>query len=153
MRRPDSVSDAANMTRIDFHTRVPDTLLYTCRLVRKAANDGWQVVILCRDDTELQRLDESLWTFSEQDFLPHVRADDPLAARTPVVLTTSHEQPLPHHRLLVNLTPSSPPHFARFERMVEVVSADPAEVDAGRQRYAFYRQRGYPLEHYDRSKE
>jgi DNA polymerase-3 subunit chi len=142
---------SASMTHIDFHTNVPDKLPFTCRLIRKAANEGWQTVVFCTDAEEQARLDRALWTFSEHDFLPHVAADDPLAAVTPVILTCRHDQPLPHNRLLINLSASSPTHFARFERLIEVVSTDPDETVAGRQRFAYYRQRGYPLKHHPRS--
>jgi DNA polymerase-3 subunit chi len=139
------------MTRIDFHTKVPDTIGYTCRLVRLAANDGWQVVVACSDEAELARLDAALWTFSEQDFLPHVRAGDALAEETPIILAVREDEPLPHHRLLINLASVMPAHFARFERLLEVVSTEDGALTAGRERYAHYKQRGYPLKHYDRS--
>ena len=66
------------MTRIDFHTKVPEPIAYACRLVRLAANEGLRTVVACRDEAELAQLDAALWTFSEQDFLPHVRAGDAL---------------------------------------------------------------------------
>ncbi len=139
------------MTRIDFHTKVPEPVAYACRLVRLAANEGWRTVVACRDEAELAQLDAALWTFSEQDFLPHVRAGDPLAGETPVILTVREDEALPHHQLLINLAPVMPPHFARFERLLEVVSTDADALAAGRERYAHYKQRGYPLKHYDRS--
>lgn len=139
------------MTHIDFHTSVPDKLPFTCRLVRKAANEGWQVVVLCTDAEEQARLDQALWTFSELDFLPHVAAEDALAAVTPIILTVHDDSPLPHHRLLINLSSRAPANFARFERLIEVVSTDPDDTVAGRQRYGYYRQRGYPLQHHPRS--
>ncbi len=139
------------MTQIDFHTSVPDKLHYTCRLVRKAANEGWQVVIFCTDADEQARLDQALWVFAEQEFLAHVAAEDTLASVTPIILTARDDLPLPHHRLLINLSARTPAHFARFERLIEVVSTDPDETVAGRQRYGYYNQRGYPLQHHSRS--
>jgi len=136
------------MTRIDFHSNVPDKLLYACRLARKARGADCQVVILARDRQQLAALDEQLWTFSEHDFLPHVMLDDPLAARTPILLTTNSEMDAPHHQILINLSDAPPGHFARFERMFEVIAADEADKAAGRERYRYYQQRGYPLTHF-----
>lgn len=136
------------MTRIDFHSNVPDQLGYACRLVRKARAANCRVVLLTKDRTELMALDELLWTFSELDFIPHVQANDPLAANTPVILTDSDDAELPHHQILVNLSARTPMHFARFERMFEIVSADEADKIAGRERYRHYQQRGYPLTHF-----
>lgn len=136
------------MTRIDFHSNVPDKLHYACRLVRKARAADCRVVLLTADRAMLMALDQALWTFSELDFLPHVPAGDPLAPDTPIVLTDSNSDELPHHQILINLSPTTPTHFARFERMFEIVSSDDADKTAGRERYRFYQQRGYPLSHF-----
>ena len=137
------------MTRIDFHSNVPDKIGYACRLVRKArraANS--RLVLFTNDRSQLAALDEALWTFSEQDFLPHVMASDPLATQTPVLLSDSETVDLPHHQVLINLSNTTPAHFASFERMIEIVAADDADKLAGRERYRFYQQRGYPLTHF-----
>lgn len=136
------------MTRIDFHSKVPDKLLYACRLVRKALKAEKQVVLLAQDQAQLNALDELLWTFSATDFLPHVRADDVLAAKTPVILSDDPAQALPHHQILINLTRHTPDHFARFERLFEVISTDADDLVAGRERYKQYQTRGYPLTHF-----
>ncbi len=135
------------MTRIDFHTNIPDKIGYTCRLVRKARGADQKVVIFGAP-AQLAAPDQALWTFSEQDFLPHVMAGDELAAQTPVILTDNADAPLPHHQVLVNLAADTPAHFARFERMFEIVSTTDADVQSGRERYRQYQQRGYPLTHF-----
>lgn len=135
------------MTRIDFHTNIPDKIGYACRLVRKARGADQKIVIYGAAP-QLAALDQALWTFSEQDFLPHVMAGDELAADTPVILTADADAPLPHHQMLVNLTAETPAHFARFERMFEIVSTTDDDVQAGRERYREYQQRGYPLTHF-----
>lgn len=134
------------MTRVDFHTNVGDALLYACRLARKAYQAGQPLVVVA-DEARLRAFDERLWTFSPLDFLPHCMADSELAARTPIVLTTDIEQ-APHHQILLNLAPEVPAQFARFERLLEVVGNSEDELTAGRERYRFYRDRGYPLNNY-----
>ncbi len=134
------------MTRIDFHTNVGDSLLYACRLARKAYLAGQPLVVLA-DRARLEAFDERLWSFSPLDFVPHCMADSALAARTPVVLTTDLER-VPHHQVLMNLGATVPPQFARFERLLEVVGNQEDELVAGRERYRFYRDRGYTLNNY-----
>ncbi len=136
------------MTRIDFHSNVPNKIAYACRLVRKARAAQCKIVLLGKDRGELTQLDQLLWSFSEQDFIPHVHAGDPLAAQTPVILTDSEAVELPHHHVLINLSGNTPEHFARFERMFEIISSDEADKAAGRDRYRFYKERGYPLSHF-----
>ena len=136
------------MTRIDFHSNVPDKLAYACRLVRKARAADCRVVLLADDRAQLAALDETLWTFSELDFVPHVMANDALAPQTPVILANNTMAELPHHQILINLSLTAPTHFARFERMFEIISSEDADKSTGRERYRFYQQRGYPLTHF-----
>lgn len=136
------------MTRIDFHSNIPDKLAYACRLVRKARAANCKIVMLAEDRDQLAALDEALWTFSDLDFLPHVTAGSPLAAKTPVIMSDSDAAELPHHEILINLSAGTPAHFARFERMFEIISSDEADRLAGRERYRFYKERGYPLTHF-----
>ena len=135
------------MTRIDFHSNVPDKINYACRLVRKAYAANCRIVLLAAPG-DLMSLDAALWALADDAFLPHVLAGDALAAQTPIVLTDSDAAELPHHHVLINLTAATPANFARFERMFEVISSDDAEKNAGRERYRFYKQRGYVLSHF-----
>jgi DNA polymerase-3 subunit chi len=136
------------VTRIDFHSNVADRLTYTCRLVRKAWAAQCRIVLLSGDAQQQAALDQALWTFSATDFLPHVAAQHPNAAATPVILTADDQADLPHHHVLINLSGRTPAHFARFERMFEIISADEEDKIAGRDRYRYYKDRGYPLTHF-----
>ncbi|MFM0716782.1 DNA polymerase III subunit chi [Paraburkholderia strydomiana] len=134
------------MTRIDFHSNVGDSLLYACRLLRKAYQAGQPTIVLA-EPARLRALDEQLWTFSPLDFVPHCMAGTALAAQTPIVLTTNLDD-VPHHQILLNLGATVPAQFARFERLLEVVGNAHEELVAGRERYRFYRDRGYALNNY-----
>ena len=136
------------MTRIDFHVNAPDRLGYGCRLVRKIYRAKQHVVVCCEDPARLAAFDTALWTFSPQDFVPHVMANDTLAAETPVLLTLSADG-LPWHGVLVNLGDSTPDGFARFDRLIEVVGADDDDRERGRARWRFDRDRGDPLSTHD----
>lgn len=135
------------MTRIDFHSNVPDKLNYTCRLIRKARAAQCKIVVFDSNKAQLEALNNALWTFSEADFLPHVMAGDRLAEQTPVILTYDDTVPLPHHDILINLTDISPAHFDQFERMIEIIAIDENAKLAGRERYRFYQQQGHTLSH------
>jgi DNA polymerase-3 subunit chi len=137
------------MTRVDFHSKVPDKLLYACRLIRKARTAGMKVVVYLQDSQQLNDFDQALWTFSEHDFIPHVVASDALAEQTPVILSCDANENLPHHQVLINLSTQTPDHFARFERMFEIVSTDEQDLTAGRGRYKHYQTRGYALTHFE----
>lgn len=134
------------MTRVDFHSNIADKIAYTCRLIRKARKADCKIVVLT-DTEQLALLDAALWTFSDFEFIAHVRSNDALARETPVILTDNETDTLPHNDVLINLTHQAPTNFARFERLFEIVSIDAGDVASGRERYRFYQQRGYPLTH------
>lgn len=140
------------MTRVDFHFNAPDKLKYGCRLVRKIYRSRHRVLVWCDDAVRLAEFDRLLWTFSQHDFVPHVGAGDPLADETPVLLAAEPAE-TPFHEVLVNLGGGTPPMFSRFDRLIEVVAADDADREAARERWRFYRDRGYPLDRHDLSAE
>jgi DNA polymerase-3 subunit chi len=136
------------MTRIDFHTNIPDKLGYACRLARKAYAARGKVVVLAETSAQAEQLNEALWTLSGTDFIPHVMAGDPLAPETPVIVTVDENTELPHRDMLVNLTRRTPDGFDRFARVFEIISTDEEDAAAGRARYAAYRKQEYPLTHF-----
>jgi DNA polymerase-3 subunit chi len=136
------------MTRIDFHTNITDKLQYACRLARKAYAARAKVVLLAESPEQAAQLDETLWTLSDTDFVPHVMAGDPLAPETPVIVTDSEDAELPHYDMLINLTQRTPAHFAQFARVFEIISTDEQDAAAGRQRYVAYKKQSYPLTHF-----
>lgn len=138
------------MTEVAFHFNAPDKLAYACRLLRKAVGGGARVVVTAPAE-ELARLDSLLWTFSQTDFIAHVRepAEPRLLAASPVVLTESPEQPLPHRQVLVNLGDQLPAGFEHFERVIEVVSLDEGDRQQARGRWKQYTERGYTIVRHD----
>ena len=136
------------MTRIDFHTNIPDKLSYACRLARKAYGARGKVVLLAENAEQAAALNEALWTLSDTDFLPHVMASDALAAHTPIIVSDSDSVALPHYDMLINLTRTTPAHVDRFQRVFEIISVDEDDAAAGRKRYVAYKQQAYPLTHF-----
>jgi DNA polymerase III subunit chi len=133
------------VTRIDFYRYADDKLRFACRLAAKAFAKPAKVVVYSPDPKTLAEFDRNLWTWQATSFVPHCRADSPLAAETPVLLASGGEN-LPHHEVLLNLGDEWPPFFATFERLLEIVSADEADKERARGRYAFYKKRGYDIQ-------
>lgn len=136
------------MTTIDFYTRCADPLRVVVQLVAKAWPQHGSVRVLTSDAELTARLDVLMWTWPATGFLPHCRLASPLAAETPIVV----DHALEHHgaaAVLVNLHPSPAPFFSRFERLAEIVADDPAAIAAGRERWKFYKERGYELRSHD----
>jgi len=61
-------------------------------LLEKTLERGWKALVRCGSQATVARLDEALWTYSEESFLPH-SADRERAAEQPIWLTDDSEVP------------------------------------------------------------
>ena len=132
------------MTQIDFYTHVENKLQTACALAAKALDKNVRLLILTPDAETTERVDKLLWTQSPIGFLPHCRGHHKLAPVTPIILDHVAE-PVVHEQILVNLCAESPAVFSRFERLIEIVSLEEADRDRARERYRFYKDRGYEI--------
>jgi DNA polymerase-3 subunit chi len=132
------------VTRIDFYRYAEDKVRFACRLAATAFDRESRVVVYSPDAKVLADFDRTLWTFQATRFVPHCFVNSPVAAETPIVLSSSGES-LPHHDVLLNLADEWPPFFASFDRVLEIVAADEGDKERARERYAFYKKRGYDI--------
>jgi DNA polymerase-3 subunit chi len=132
------------MTEVLFYTHVEDKLHTACQLSAKALARRMRVMILTADAALTDKVSRLLWSVPSIGFYPHCRATDKLAAVTPIIVDHVDE-PLPHGQVLINLRNETPPGFSRFQRLVEIVSLDDGDRSAARERYRFYRDRGYEI--------
>jgi DNA polymerase-3 subunit chi len=142
------------MTGVEFHFNAPDKVGYACRLLRKAVGKGAKLVVT-GEPALLRELDTALWTFSPLEFIPHCYGDGAGAtvlAASPVVLSDTANA-ASHHEVLVNLGARVPEGFERFERLIEVVTADEQDRVQGRRRWKHYADRGYAIQRHDRAEE
>jgi DNA polymerase III subunit chi len=98
------------------------------------------------DREQAQMLGDQLWLQVADSFLPNALADAENAAVTPVQLAWQPEQ-IRQDDLLFNCQADLPKFFSRFRHVFELISTDEADKIAGRQRWAFYRDRGYEIQH------
>ena len=136
------------MTSIDFYFNATDRLEVACRLAGKAAAQNKRMVIYAPGADLAQRIDQMLWTWQAISFVPHCLASDSLAAETPVVIAADADG-APDCEVLMNLSAQCPEFFARYPRLLEIVSRDEEDRKAGRSRYAWYRERGYAIRNHD----
>jgi len=138
------------LTKIDFYTGSKDKLRTACQLSHKAMQSGVHTAISLPDAATRDALDRLLWHYPATAFIPHCHSDAEEASLMPVVLNHGGEK-FPHHDLLISLHHECVPFFSRFERVIEIISNDPGDSRMGRERFKFYRDRGYELRHIDLS--
>ncbi len=135
------------MTQVDFYI-LPETTsearwLFACRLIDKVQRMGMNVLVAMDSEAEARAFDDLLWTFKPESFIPHQLIGG--AKPAPVEITFSQEAG-DHQGLLLNLSQTTPAYFSRFERLSEIVIQEAHSLYASRERFSFYKSRGYPIE-------
>lgn len=137
------------MTRIDFFFNVDNKPAKVAELAEAAFKRGRKVTIYAQHLEHAKQLEQTLWSSQATGFVPHCLADSPLATETPIVIDwqSAHVQ----DDILINLQSQQPQNFSRFLRLIEIVGLDEADKLEARQRFKFYRDRGYELKTFDQS--
>lgn len=139
------------MTRIDFYSNAEPKHQIACRLVTRIVRQGLHVFVYAPDESTARTFDELLRTCQAIGFVPRSMAHHALSSETPVVIAYEDVE-IAHHQVMINLRADSPPSFSRFERLVELVGPGDEDRQLARNRFRFYRERGYEINHYDLSK-
>ena len=137
------------MTRIDFYIlntpAVQSRQVTACRLAEKAYNMDHTIYIHTHDQEQAAQLNNLLWTFRAGSFVPHKLHAQTTEETAPIIIGHNNE-PEEHNQVLINLDEKVPMFFSRFERVAEIIGADEESKSAGRERFRFYRERGYDLQ-------
>jgi DNA polymerase-3 subunit chi len=140
------------MTRIHFYL-LPDASTeardyYACQMTEEAFRLGRRVLIHTGDEAHSLRLDALLWRFRDSSFIPHSIQGCSDAQASPAVEIGHGSDAGAQHDLLINLATAVPAFFSRFEQVNEIVVEQEQAKEQSRERYRFYLDRGYPLEHH-----
>ena len=121
-------------------------LLLVCELVKKAFAAQQPTLILARDFAQADALDDLLWAFDEDALIPHQIVGDEDDEHTAVLIAPPDAE-TPDRPLVINLREACAP--GTYQRVLEVVAADPAERDGSRERWREYQRRGFELKKFD----
>jgi len=138
------------LTQVFFYHGAADKIAAACALLSGAYAKKKPMLVFAPEKEIANSVDRMLWTQPALSFVPHCRADSPLAAETPILITDSLEA-LPQDERLMNLSQIVPPGFSRFQSLIEVVGQADDERAAARDRVKFYKDRGYEVRYFDLS--
>ena len=134
------------MTRIDFYQINGDEGIFTCRLIDMVYRRGHRIYVHTAGEQQAKKLDDQLWVFRPDAFVPHVLHASEHAA--PIKIGFDHE-PEDHQDVLVNLSGDIPHFFSRFDRVAEVVPVDRNSRESARKNYTYYKECGYVLNYHE----
>ncbi len=123
-----------------------EPLLLVCELARRAVDARRPTLVLARSAEQAEALDDLLWSFDPDAFVPHQIAGDEDDAVTAVLIVPPGVSP-EDRALVINLRDECA--AGAFESVKEVVPAEPAERDGARRRWREYQQRGFAVLKFD----
>ncbi len=136
------------MPKIDFYIlsegNANSRLLLACRLIEKAYKNRHRVYIHMQDESAAHQLDEMLWTYRDDSFLPHNLYGDGSEPAPPIQIGFSIT-PEKQRDILINLSNRAPAFYNHFNRVIELIPNDPDIQAQGRENYRFYRAQGYDI--------
>ena len=121
-------------------------LLLVCELAKRAYGAEMPTLILARTLDEAEAIDDLLWGFDPEAFIPHQIAGDDDDDITAVLIAPPGAKVV-DRPLVINLREECAE--GQFETVKEVVAADPGERDGSRKRWAEYRKRGFEVQKFD----
>lgn len=136
------------MPTVDFYITEATTeqarLNLACKLAAKAYSAKKQVYIHCVDQASAEQCDALLWSFDDISFIPHSLAGTADANHAPITIGWQAPASNDAH-ILLHLHPDMPTETTHYERIIEIVTADPNCKKTCREHYKAYQAQDFPL--------
>jgi len=118
-------------------------------LLEKARAKGWRAFVRVGSRARLEELDDALWTYRDDAFLPHGRADQPDAERQPILLSQDAEAANAAELVVVLDGAPVPADLSRAHRCVIMFDHDDEDaVHAARQTWKNLKAAGAALSYW-----
>jgi DNA polymerase-3 subunit chi len=127
-----------NDTTLDAHFKI------ACRLVEKAYFNQHRIFVCCETRDDAIRLDQLLWTYKEESFIPHALIWENFLPTPPILIGYKHLPDNPAD-LIFNLTHDLPLNTKALTRIIEIVAPSEAAKTMSREHYRAYRAQGFEL--------
>ena len=135
--------------RVDFYLLASieqeSLWLFACRLLAKAYLQNKYVFIYCNSQEEAAKLDNLLWTFADNSFIPHKIEDTQDNFPAPLIIGYPGKLPSKPAPILLNLNIDIPILYPRLERIMEIVLNEKTNKAICRKHFRQYRACEYEL--------
>lgn len=122
-------------------------LLLVCELAKRGFAANLPILVLARDAAQAEAIDDLLWSFDPDEYLPHqIAGMDEGDDETPILIATP-DMDIPARAMLINLRDAAP--TGSFDRVLEVVPADPSARGPLRERWKHYQALGFDVTKHD----
>jgi DNA polymerase-3 subunit chi len=122
-------------------------------LLDKTLQRGWRAIVRSASPDRLEHLDGWLWAYRDESFLPHGLADEPMADRQPVLLTTSDDNPNGAQALFL-IDGAEPGELKGYARALILFDGkDDGQLGVARKQWSALKGQGTPLSYWKQSPE
>jgi len=114
------------VTQIIFYSTAPLQVEKTLfALLEKSLEKGNKSLLLFKDKEKCLSINEQLWTYKQNSFLPHISEDDQIYDKidVPVYLSTKNENPF-KAELLFSIDGFLPDNIDHFERVIIIIDVN-----------------------------
>lgn len=126
--------------------------LHAAKLVDKAWQQGDRVCVLCENQQQAQELDDLLWNFTPDAFIPHSIATDPSIPCSDPVGILLYPPAAADWDTVIILSSTLPEQADQYRRLALVAQNDPAVLNQARGHYKQLRKLGIEARVHDMRK-
>lgn len=137
------------MTASKTLSATDQVLRFACQLAEQAYVNQQLVYLHCQDREQAYAVDELLWQFKPESFVPHNLKGEGPTGGAPVEIGFDKLGPNKNRHLLLNLADQVPPFTVNFGQIIDFVANDTERKPVARERYRQYRQLGVTLKTQD----
>lgn len=117
-------------------------------LLEKTLQRGWRAIVRSSAPERIEHLDGWLWSYRDDSFLPHAPADEPGAARQPILLSTRGENPNGADALFL-VDGAEPGDLSGYKRCVVLFDGgDDGQLHNARGQYRAAKANGHPVSYW-----
>jgi len=143
------------MPKVDFYiiteNSLETSLGFICRLLDKAYQQKHHIYVYMNNENEAKMLDDLLWTFRDDAFIPHSLSNQSAAIKPPIIIGFN-QAPAGPHDILINLTQDIPPFYRTFNRVIEIVFNEIKSKEICRKKFRSYKEADCELITHDLTK-
>ncbi len=143
------------MPKVDFYlineSSYETSFGFVCRLLDKAYQQKNYVYVQVNNEDEAKTLDDLLWTFRDDAFIPHHLATQTSTIK-PFIIIGFGQEPTKPHDILLNLTKDILPFYNKFKRVIEIVPNENKSKEICRKKFRQYKTDNCELTTHDLTK-
>lgn len=116
-----------------------------CQMIYQAWKNQQRVLVACNHQKQAEIVDEYLWQWDLNHFVPHNLAGEGPKNGSPVEICWPECRSHFSRHILINLQTSFPDFSVTFNDIVDFVPQDEALKNIARERYKHYKQLGFNI--------